>query len=115
MSPTRQCIWGDSLGSAAAAVVWVVFPDLWLCAGPSLSKDGVIDPVVHNKYKNKKKKQSINHNNIKCLYNQLNAHAHFVFTAQPSVLGKARACQCTLRRDNVSLYLALGVLAPRVQ
>ena len=72
-----------------------------------------IDPVVHNKYK----KQSINHNNIKCLYNQLNAHAHFVFTAQPSVLGKARACQCTLRRDNVSLYLALGVLAlaPRVQ
>ena len=71
----------------------------------------LIDPVVHNKYK----KQSINHNNIKCLYNQLNAHAHFVFTAQPSVLGKARACQCTLRRDNVSLYLALGVLAPRVQ
>ena len=31
MSPTRQCIWGDSLGSAAAAVVWVVFPDLRLC------------------------------------------------------------------------------------
>ena len=71
----------------------------------------LIDPVVHNK---NKINQSINHNNIKCLYNQLNAHAHFVFTAQPSVLGKVRACQCTLRRDTVSLYLALGVLAPRV-
>ena len=70
----------------------------------------LIDPVVHNKYI-----KSINHNNIKCLYNQLNAHAHFVFTAQPSVLGKVRACRCTLRRDTVSLYLALGVLAPRVQ
>ena len=31
MSPTRQYIWGDSLGSAAAAVVLVVFPDLRLC------------------------------------------------------------------------------------
>ena len=31
MSPTLQCIWGDSLGSAAAAVVWVVYPDLRLC------------------------------------------------------------------------------------
>ena len=31
MSPTPQCIWGDSLGSAAAAVVWVVFPDFRLC------------------------------------------------------------------------------------
>ena len=31
MSPTRQCIWGDSLGSAASAVVLVVFPDLRVC------------------------------------------------------------------------------------